>query len=374
VDSSLNFTIQALPGIPTTFNTSNNTTQAGIHGIGGSGGGSDGMDGSALGNSIFLRTGSTLTFIALDPNDLLTLGEQVTFTDDTSFGLGGTGIQVTGNGTIVYNGTTDYQGSVMINNANFKVNGQINEAPIFVCRNISLSQQRGMLSGIGALTGDVFVNSGTISPDTGGTLTLGSLILNPADTMNGTLGSLVHIDINSSGNSLVSITGSAELAGVLEIELDPSAIPGTYTVLTSSGITGTFDFVTFTGLNPNYTLTYNPTFVQLELFSNPSPPSPPPPPINPLESPSNLQGKQNKNNAGFQYELYNQLTWTPSPSTGIIGYFIYRDGKKIATVDPFTYTYIDHNRKKGISYTYAITAVKLGDIESSPINIVVKAY
>ncbi len=35
VDSYLNFILQALSGIPTTFNTSNNTTQAGIHGSAG---------------------------------------------------------------------------------------------------------------------------------------------------------------------------------------------------------------------------------------------------------------------------------------------------------------------------------------------------
>ncbi len=83
VDSYLNFTLQALSGVPTTFNTSNNTTQAGVHGTGGVGA-SNGTDGSALGNSIFLRTGSSLTLMAQDAGDLLTLGDQVAFTDDTS--------------------------------------------------------------------------------------------------------------------------------------------------------------------------------------------------------------------------------------------------------------------------------------------------
>lgn len=269
VDHFLNLTLQALPGIPTTFNTPNNTTQAGTHGTG-SPGGSDGFDGSALGNSIFLRSGSSLTFLAQDSGDLLTLGDQVSFSDDTSFGGTGTNISVTGNGTVVYNGTADYQGSVLINNANFKVNGVIDGAPISVCRNIGLSTQRGTLSGIGTLTGNVFVNSGTISPDTGGTLTLGSLTLNPADPLNDTLGSLVQIGINSSGTSLVSVTGSASLAGSLEIDLDPNAQPGAYTILTSSGITGTFDAIEFTGTTPSYSLSYlpfgSPTFVLFDLF------------------------------------------------------------------------------------------------------------
>ena len=143
-------------------------------------------------------------------------------------------------------------------------------ASIFVCRNSGFSSQRGTLSGSGTLTGNVFVNSGTISPDTGGTLTLGSLTLNSADPVDDTLGSLVHIEIDSSGTSLVAVTGPASLAGTLEIDLDPNAMPGTYTILTSSGITGTFDSVTFTGTTPNYTLSYlpigNPTFVQFDFL------------------------------------------------------------------------------------------------------------
>lgn len=362
VDSNINFTLQAFSGVPTTFNTPNNTTQAGIHGTSGPGG-SDGLDGSASGNSIFLRTGSSLTFLANNIGDLLILGTDVAFTDDTIFGTGGTSVQVIGNGTVIYNGTTDYQGSIRINNANFKVNNLINTAPIFVCRNIGLSSQRGTLSGIGTLTGDVFVNSGTISPDAGGTLTLGSLTLNPADLMNNTLGSLVHIEIDSGSTaSTVIVTGPASLAGTLEINLDPNVLTGQYTILTSSAITGTFDTVTFTGPTPNYSLTYHPSFVLFEFLGYP--------PL--LEPPSNLQGQQKKNNFGLAYEFYNQLTWTPSPSPEINGYYIYRDGEKIASVGASTYNYQDHNRKKRASYAYAVTAFNSAGAESSAINIVIK--
>jgi len=364
VDSNLNFTIQALSGIPTTFNTSNNTTQAGTHGTGGPGG-TDGTDGSAQGNSIFLRLGSSLTLVANNTDDLLTLGTGVAFTDDTSFGAGGTSIFVTGNGTVVYNGTTDYPGTITINNADFTVNGLIDTASIFVCRNSSLSSQRGTLSGVGTLTGNVFVNSGTISPSAQGTLTLGSLTLNSADSIDGTLGSLVHIEIGSSGTSLVSVTGSASLAGTLEIELDPNALPGTYTILTSSGITGTFDSVTFTGTTPNYSLSYlpigNPTFVQFDFLGyTPS-----------ILPPSHLQGVQKKNNFGFEYELYNQLTWTLSSSPQTTGYFIDRDGKNIATVNASTSTYQDHNQPRGVSSVYSLIAFDANGNTSSPITVTV---
>jgi len=346
VDSNLNFTIQALSGIPTTFNTSNNTTQAGIHGTGGSGG-SDGSDGSALGNSIFLRTDSSLTLMAYDTLDLLTLGDQVSFTDDTSFGAtgDGTSVFVTGNGTVIYNGTTDYQGTITVNNANFKVNGKIDGTSIFVCRNRNFSLQRGTLSGTGSLTGDVFVNSGIISPDTGEILTLGSLTLNSA--IDNAIGSLVHIEINAIGTSLISITGAAELAGILEIALDQSAVTGSYILLTSSGITGSFDSITFTDIIPSYSLSYlpieNPTYVQFNFLGF-------------LQPASNFKGEQQKNNFGLAYELYNQLTWTVSPSSDVTGYFIYRDGDKIATVDASTDSYQDHNRPKGVAFIYSLVA------------------
>jgi hypothetical protein len=156
------------------------------------------------------------------------------------------------------------------------VNGLIDTASIFVCRNSNFSAQRGTLSGIGTVTGNVFANSGTISPDAANTLSLGSLTLNPADQ--NALGSLVHIEIDLGGTSLVSMAGSASLAGALEIALDQNAQPGTYTILISSGITGTFDTVTFTGAIPNYTLSYlpvgNPTFVQFDFLGYPNPPHP----------------------------------------------------------------------------------------------------
>lgn len=271
VDSYLNFTIQAISGTPTSFNTTNNTIQAGLGGAGASGA-SSGANGTALGTSIFLRTESSLTFLAQDVGDVLTLGEGVSFVDDTVFGTSGTRVFVRGNGSVIYQGTTDYLGAVMVNNANFKVNGLIDEASISVCRDSNFSQQRGVLSGSGTLTGNVLVNSGTISPDIGQTLTLGSLTLNPVAP--GFLGSLVHSEINSGGASLVAVNGAASLAGALEINIDSTAQTGEYILLTSSGITGTFDEIKFTGATPNYTLSYlpvgAPTYVQFNFLGYPS--------------------------------------------------------------------------------------------------------
>lgn len=312
VDSNLNLTIQALSGVQTTFNTSNNTTQAGTHGTGGPGG-SDGTDGTALGNSIFLRTGSTLTLMAQDAGDVLTLGNQVAFTDDTNFGAGGTSVFVRGNGAVIYQGTTDYQGSLTVNNANFKVNGQINTAAVFICRDSNFSQQRGTLSGNGTLTGNVFANSGTISPDIGQTLNLGSLTLNSATPF--TLGSLTHIEINSAGTSSIAVAGGASLAGILEINLDSSTQPGQYILLTSAGISGSFDSVSFTGPTPNYTISYlpagAPTYVQLNLSSNP----PPPPPVS-VNIPATVNGSPILNPAVVCCGRPVLLGPLPTPGTG----------------------------------------------------------
>lgn len=364
IDSNLNFTIQAFPGIPTTFATSNTTTQAGTHGTGAPDG-TDGTDGSALGNSIFLRSGSSLTLMAQDANDLLILGEQVAFTDDTVFGLGGTSVFVRGDGAVVYNGTTDYPGTISINNAHFKVNGLIDTASIFVCRNIGFSQQRGTLSGIGSLTGNVLVNSGIISPDTGAALTLGSLALNPAQPDFGTLGSLVHIEICSSSTSLVAVTGPASLAGTLEIDLDSNAQPGTYIILTSSGITGTFDAVTFTGTTPDYTLSYlpigSPTFVQLD-FRGYSPS---------ILPPSHLIGFQRKNNFGLLYELFNTLEWQLSSSADVQGYNIYRNDVLLATVSASTTSYENHNQPRGVAVVYSLVAFDSDGNVSSPVTVTV---
>lgn len=96
-------------------------------------------------------------------------------------------------------------------------------------------------------------------------------------------------------------------------------------------------------------------------------PPPPPPPINP---PTTLTGSQTKNDFGCQYELFNTLRWSASPTPGATGYNIYRDGLKIATVDGATLEYEDHNRRRGAVTTYGVTAL-LGDEESSPISVIV---
>ena len=362
VDSGLNVIIEAFSGTPTVFNTLNNTVQAGLGGEGGPNA-DGGTAGSALAENIFLRQNSSLTFVASGVDDLLTLGSGVSFMDDHDFGAGDTNVFVTGNGTVVYNGSTDYQGHITINNANFKVNGTISNAAVSVCRNIGLSTQRGTLSGSGSLTGSVSANSGAISPDHGAVMTLGSLSLQPATLS--TLGSLVHIEIDADGTSLVSINSTASLAGVLEFDIDPEATTGTYTVLTSTGITGTFDSVTFTRATPDYVLSYlpegAPVYVQIS-FSNIV-----------VDPPFNFIGIQKKNNFGFQYELFNQLSWNLSPTLQVTGYFLYRDGTKIATLKASDRVYKDSNMPRGVDFEYELVAFDSEGHESASVSTTVFA-
>ncbi len=93
--------------------------------------------------------------------------------------------------------------------------------------------------------------------------------------------------------------------------------------------------------------------------------------ISAVASPSNLSGHQKKNRFALQYELFNQLSWSAS-SSEIVGYYVYRNGSKIATLNASTLTYTDHNRKKGGSTTYSVTAFDQVGTESPAISCVIK--
>ena len=76
-----------------------------------------------------------------------------------------------------------------------------------------------------------------------------------------------------------------------------------------------------------------------------------------LQAPQHLTGIQKKNDSGLVVERFNHLTWSPNPS-GLMasGYFVYRNGVKIATLPATTFSYEDHNRKKGVTTVYTVRA------------------
>lgn len=89
-----------------------------------------------------------------------------------------------------------------------------------------------------------------------------------------------------------------------------------------------------------------------------------------VKSPSNLIGKQKKNDFGLLFERFNVLSWEASPSTGVIGYFVYRNGIKIATLDAGILQYKDHNQKN-IATLYSVTSFDAAGHESTPISVVI---
>jgi YVTN family beta-propeller protein len=90
-----------------------------------------------------------------------------------------------------------------------------------------------------------------------------------------------------------------------------------------------------------------------------------------LSAPTNLQGNQKKNDFGVVFERYNLLTWDASTSE-VAGYFICRDGVKIATVGSGTLQYEDRNQKKGVAVLYSVTSFDSNGAESTPVSVTVR--
>jgi len=89
----------------------------------------------------------------------------------------------------------------------------------------------------------------------------------------------------------------------------------------------------------------------------------------PLLPPQNLTGKQEKNDFGFEYELFNLLNWNTPQFYGFAGFFVYRNGNKIATLNRYARQYSDHSRIKGSSATYSVTSFSPVGEESDPITV-----
>lgn len=88
-----------------------------------------------------------------------------------------------------------------------------------------------------------------------------------------------------------------------------------------------------------------------------------------VQPPSSLAGVQGKNSSPFQTDLFNTLSWAASPSTGVAGYNVYRNGAKIASVT--TLEYMDHNQKPGKAAAYAVTAFDGSGNESAAVTVTV---
>lgn len=88
--------------------------------------------------------------------------------------------------------------------------------------------------------------------------------------------------------------------------------------------------------------------------------------------PGSLSGVQKKNDFGLFYEYFNALSWTRPVNFPVAGYYVYRNGARIATLGSLELSYDDHDRPAGTAATYTVTAFDSGGFESDPATVVVQ--
>ena len=91
-----------------------------------------------------------------------------------------------------------------------------------------------------------------------------------------------------------------------------------------------------------------------------------PPPL----PPSNFAGKRVRNRFATQTEFIDRLTWTPSPDTSVVAYYIF-NGNSLVAIIPATGPFVIevHNRNKDVTYTYTLFAVDGSGVTSIPVSI-----
>lgn len=172
--------------------------------------------------------------------DTLTLGgisetQNLTFTEAGNTTVGGaiaiaTGILTkSGAGTLSLAGTSTYTGNTNVLNGILIVNGSIVNSTL----NLSSGTR---LKGTGSV-GPLNVSSGaTVAPGNSiGTLNSGPVTFDP--------GAIFSVEISPSAASLLDVTGTATLAGSVEVVVDPGTYSpsGEYQILQATSISGNFD-------------------------------------------------------------------------------------------------------------------------------------
>ena len=87
---------------------------------------------------------------------------------------------------------------------------------------------------------------------------------------------------------------------------------------------------------------------------------------------TSISGSQKNNNFGLLYELFNFITWESENVGSAGGFYVYRDGVKIATLDTNTLSYEDHNRPPGVAFTYSVVYFDGTGLESAPLSVVIQ--
>lgn len=90
----------------------------------------------------------------------------------------------------------------------------------------------------------------------------------------------------------------------------------------------------------------------------------------PPQPPASFTGEQIKIGPFNNCDIVNVLQWTASPSPSVVKYFLFRDGKQIATIPANgRFVYENHNRDCREIYVYSITAVDGEGVQSTPLFV-----
>jgi outer membrane autotransporter protein len=141
---------------------------------------------------------------------------------------GPTSLVKTGSGEWVLTGVETYSGTTSVNAGALLISGTLTASPVAV-------GSGGTLRGIGTIAGLVAVaNGGAIAPgDAPGTLTVGTLTLNPTSVLNYELGT-----VNTVGgptNDLLNVNGALTLDGTLNVTDAGGFTTGSYRLINYTG-------------------------------------------------------------------------------------------------------------------------------------------
>ncbi len=148
------------------------------------------------------------------------------------------GLLKSGAGMLLLNGSNTYSGATMVNGGTLEV-GDVDHSSASVGGDVQVNAT-GTLRGHGTVVGNIANNGGTVTP--GGSIGMLNVGGNYTQASNGVLA----VEVSPTAASLLNVTGSATLNGVLAITYDP----GTYTakqytlVSAGQGINGRFSSVT----------------------------------------------------------------------------------------------------------------------------------